>query len=96
VICAYWYTDGYIRTSCKEFSTKNITSSYIHLTNDAVQKHSDDYGKFENANKLSYADFQRYINFKYASSNGNSDQDRMVSFRMDVLPKIRAIVVDTV
>lgn len=29
----------------------------IHLTNDAVQKHSEDYGKYESANKLSFTDF---------------------------------------
>ena len=33
----------------------------IHLTNDAVQKKSDDYGKFEAGNKLSYLDFQKYL-----------------------------------
>lgn len=33
----------------------------IHLTNDAVQKHSEAYGKHENANKLSFADFQKYV-----------------------------------
>ena len=29
----------------------------VHLTNDAVQKKSEDYGKFEPGNKLSYAEF---------------------------------------
>jgi tubulin polyglutamylase TTLL1/tubulin monoglycylase TTLL3/8 len=33
----------------------------IHLTNDAVQKFADDYGKFEAGNKLSYTDFQNYL-----------------------------------
>jgi len=33
----------------------------IHLTNDAVQKKSDDYGRFESGNKLSYAEFQKYM-----------------------------------
>jgi tubulin--tyrosine ligase len=39
---AYWYTD----------SLKN-TSKMVHLTNDAIQKRSEDYGKFENGNKVS-------------------------------------------
>lgn len=30
----------------------------MHLTNDAVQKYSQDYGKFENGNKVSYEDFR--------------------------------------
>jgi len=33
---AYWYQEGYIRTSCKEFNLKNIKDKFIHLTNDAV------------------------------------------------------------
>ena len=56
-LCAYWYQDGYLRTSCKEFSIKNVDNKLIHLTNDAIQKKSDDYGKFENGNKVSYTDF---------------------------------------
>jgi len=32
----YWYTEGYVRTSSKEFSMKNLTNKMIHLTNDAV------------------------------------------------------------
>ena len=53
----YWYTEGYLRTSCREFSLKNVTNRLIHLTNDAVQKRCDDYGRFESGNKLSYHDF---------------------------------------
>lgn len=33
----------------------------IHLTNDAIQKHGESYGKYEEGNKLSYAEFQRYL-----------------------------------
>ena len=33
----------------------------IHLTNDAVQKKSDDYGKYEKGNKISYEDFSKYL-----------------------------------
>lgn len=58
---AYWYEEGYIRTSCKEFTIKNLKNRFIHLTNDAVQKKSEDYGKYENGNKLSYGDFQKYL-----------------------------------
>jgi hypothetical protein len=33
----------------------------IHLTNDAVQKKCEEYGKYEPGNKISFADFQRYL-----------------------------------
>jgi tubulin--tyrosine ligase len=29
----------------------------IHLTNDAIQKYSENYGKFEPGNKLSFDEF---------------------------------------
>lgn len=51
----YFYEDGYIRTSCKEFDLEDLSDLFVHLTNDAVQKKSEDYGKFENGNKLSYS-----------------------------------------
>ena len=51
------YNEGYVRTSSREFKLKNLKDKIIHLTNDAVQKKSDDYGKFEAANKISYAEF---------------------------------------
>lgn len=49
---AYWYNEGYLRTSSKDFNLKNVTNRLIHLTNDAVQKKSEDYGKFESGNKV--------------------------------------------
>jgi hypothetical protein len=52
----YMYHDCYFRTSSKSFDLTNF-SKLIHLTNDAVQVNSDDYGKFENANKMSINDF---------------------------------------
>lgn len=57
----YWYQDGYIRTSSKEFSVRNLDNKFIHLTNDAIQKKGEEFGKFEIGNKLSYNEFQRYM-----------------------------------
>ncbi|CAD8071613.1 unnamed protein product [Paramecium sonneborni] len=53
----YWYQDGYLRTSSIEFSLNNLSDKLIHLTNDAVQQLSDDYGKFEKGNKVSFKEF---------------------------------------
>jgi hypothetical protein len=36
-------------------------NSYIHLTNDAVQKHHEDYGKYEEGNKIDYNTFKKYL-----------------------------------
>lgn len=53
---AYAFDEGYIRTSSYEFDLNNFDRQ-IHLTNDAVQKHCKDYGKYEVANKLSIQEF---------------------------------------
>jgi tubulin--tyrosine ligase len=53
---AYFYRDGYIRTSSKEFSMNNLYNKYVHLVNDAVQKYGEDYGKYEPGNKLTYCE----------------------------------------
>ena len=43
---AYFYKDGYLWTSSKEFNLKNLGNKYIHLTNDAVQSKAEDYGRY--------------------------------------------------
>ena len=53
----YIYEEGYLRTSCREYSVNNLANKLIQLTNDAVQKKAEDYGKYETGNKLSYIDF---------------------------------------
>jgi D-alanine-D-alanine ligase-like ATP-grasp enzyme len=43
------------------------------LTNDAIQKYSDNYGKFEAGNKLSYYEFQKYLDIKYKGKYNFND-----------------------
>lgn len=53
----YWYAEGYLRTCSREYNIKNEKNRLVHLTNDAVQKHANDYGKFESGNKVSAFEF---------------------------------------
>jgi tubulin monoglycylase TTLL3/8 len=87
VIQGYFYSDGYIRTASCEFSVKDTSNNFMHLTNDAIQKHCEDYGKFEDGNKLSYKDFQRYLDFHCS--------ERKINFIKDVLPQIKKLTKDT-
>jgi hypothetical protein len=32
----YFYEEGYLRTSSKEFNLKQLDNKHIHLTNDAI------------------------------------------------------------
>lgn len=54
---------------------------FIHLTNDAIQRKSEDYEKYEPANKVSYSEFQRYLDYTYTSKN--------YSFERDIAPKMK-------
>jgi tubulin---tyrosine ligase len=47
----------------------------MHLTNDAVQKQSQDYGKYEAGNKISYSDFDKQM-----------IKDKDCSFSQKILP----------
>ncbi|EAS00525.2 tubulin-tyrosine ligase family protein (macronuclear) [Tetrahymena thermophila SB210] len=68
IIKGYWYQEGYIRTSSKEFTLRNLDNKFIHLTNDAIQKKGEEFGKFEIGNKLSFNEFQRYMDTINSSS----------------------------
>ncbi|EGR27960.1 hypothetical protein IMG5_185430, partial [Ichthyophthirius multifiliis] len=85
---AYWYQDGYIRTSCKEFNCQNLNNKMIHLTNDAVQKKCEDYGKYEAGNKLSYNELQRYLN--------QTQPDQKLDFQQTVYPRMKQLALDCV
>ena len=88
ILQAYYYTEGYLRTSSKEFTMTNISNKLVHLTNDAVQKQAEDYGKYEVGNKLAYTDFQRYLDMHC--------RDRGVSLYGQILPRIKAVIKDTI
>eukprot|EP01016_Furgasonia_blochmanni_P037068 TRINITY_DN4322_c0_g2_i2.p1 TRINITY_DN4322_c0_g2~~TRINITY_DN4322_c0_g2_i2.p1 ORF type:complete len:703 (+),score=53.72 TRINITY_DN4322_c0_g2_i2:194-2302(+) len=59
----YFFKEGYIRTSSEAFqlNAESIDNQFIHLTNNAVQKHSDSYGKFESGNQLPLSGLGEYL-----------------------------------
>lgn len=91
-IRAYYYEPGYVRTSSKEFNQTNIDNRFIHLTNEAVQKKADGWGKFESGNKQTFEEQSKYIDLIQAGR----DSDEMVSFEKDIFPKIKSLTLDTV
>jgi Tubulin-tyrosine ligase family len=88
IIQCYYYEEGYIRTSSKKYCTSNINNMFIHLTNDAIQKKSENYGKFEFGNKLMYSEFQKYLKTNFS--------EKKVDFWADIIPKIKDMIKDTV
>lgn len=75
----WFYEEGYIRTSCKEFNLySGCDNAFMHLTNDAIQKQSSDYGKYEAGNKISYSDFDKIML-----------KENQTSFYHKILPQIK-------
>lgn len=61
----YMYRDGYLRTSSEPFSL-NLSddvegNSMVHLTNYCMQKNSENLGRFEEGNTLSYDELQECV-----------------------------------
>lgn len=59
----------------------------MHLTNDAVQKYLPEYGKYEKGNKISYEEFQKYLEREYG---------KRYNFYKDVYPKMKKIATDSI
>jgi hypothetical protein len=55
------FPEGYIRTSSESFSASQLDNKFIHLTNNAIQKEGQFYGKFESGNQVSFTDFSLYL-----------------------------------
>jgi hypothetical protein len=69
---AHFFQEAYIRTSSKKYNLTNLYDREVHLTNDAVQKHSSSYGKYESGNKLSLQEWQDFINEDVSKGVGNA------------------------
>lgn len=52
----YLFRQGYLRTSSYQYSLNNdkLADLNVHLTNNAVQKYNQDYGRYESGNQLSF------------------------------------------
>ena len=87
---AYWYPEGYIRTSSSTFTLKRNSNLLVHLTNDAVQKNSEDYNKYERGNKVSYDKFQEYLD----KSIKNKKKKNI--FYSQILPQMKEITKNAV
>lgn len=59
----YFFKEGYLRTCSEEYKTddRNIFNKFIHLTNNAIQRHGENYGNHESGNQLSFKDLEKYI-----------------------------------
>jgi len=78
---AYFYEEGYVRTSSNEYNCRNF-NRMVHLTNDAIQCKSENYGKYESGNKVSFQELDKYL---------NSFCKLKLSVSNDILPNMKYI-----
>lgn len=50
----FYFKEGYIRMSGHKYDLENYDDPFVHLTNNAIQKHGDNYGAYEEGNILSF------------------------------------------
>lgn len=60
----------------------------MHLTNDAIQNNSENYGKYEDGNKLSYPQFQKYLDTKHAAAG--------YDFEATIIPKMKEVALHSI
>lgn len=50
----YYFKEGYIRMSGQKYDLQQSDNVFVHLTNNAIQKHGTNYGQYEEGNILSF------------------------------------------
>ena len=84
LIKAYYYQEGYLRTSSKDYSVDDLSRS-VHLTNEAIQIMYKDFGRHESGNKVSYNEFKKYLE----DNSKTREIDPPINLYTDILPKIK-------
>jgi hypothetical protein len=87
----YVFPYGYIRTSSESYSSNPdlLSNKFIHLTNNAVQKESTDYGRFENGNQISFTELEDYIKNLQANKTFNQVLFEMYELIITSLKAVR-------
>ena len=77
----YFFKEGYLRTSGRAYNmnANNLDDDFVHLTNNAVQKNSPEYGCHEDGNQLSFNEFKRILH----------KSGKQVDFEVDILQKMK-------
>ena len=82
----FLYKKGYLRTSSFDYDMKN-NNNYVHLTNNCLQKHGDNYGKHEEGNTLSFETFAKYLEEAYP--------EYAIDFDKQIYQRMRDLIIDT-
>ena len=75
----FLFKEGHFKASSLSYDV-NSQDLYVHLTNYSVQKHNENFQKFEIGNEISFKDFEKSF---------NND----INIKRDLLPKIKEIII---
>ena len=85
----YIFKEGYIRMSGSDYGIdpNNVDNAAVHLTNNAVQKNLDTYGKYEDENIISYKRYQEILNEEQPECG--------IDIYENIVPMMKAIIMKT-
>jgi hypothetical protein len=82
----FFYKRGYMRTSSDDYSLSK-SNNYVHLTNNCLQKHGENYGKHEEGNTIGFEVLQEYLQSKHPSLE--------VELTQHFLQRMKDLIIDT-
>ena len=82
----FYYKHGYLRTSSSEYDPQGL-DNFIHLTNNCLQKHGENYGAHEKGNTLSFQSFQEYLDQEFPKFH--------INFWTHLLPRMKDLMIDS-
>lgn len=59
----------------------------MHLTNDAIQKKGNDYGKYEKGNKVTFEEYQNFLDMF---------EKKEINFKKDIFPKLKLMAAKSI
>ncbi len=70
----YLFKEGHLKTTSTEYTTES-KDKFVHITNYSLQKHNNNFEKFEVGNEVSFKDFQTMLDNHHADKNINIWKD---------------------
>jgi tubulin---tyrosine ligase len=79
----YLFKEGHLKTTSTEYTTES-KDKFVHITNYSLQKHNNNFEKFEVGNEVSFKDFQNCLDTNYKESK--------INIKNDIIPQMVDII----
>ena len=77
----YIFKEGHLKATSEEFSL-DTNNKFVHITNYSLQKHNNNFEKYEEGNEISFKDFQLHLD----------SIDSKIDVKRDIYPKMKEII----